>query len=212
MRAFRQRSGCAMASPGCRASGCVPSSCGSLLRHGRAEVVGIMGESGFLEPILGGLGYTTRLSRLIAIEAERAPAGGALLRLVALGVVPEDADRLRDRLRLANAEADRLRSAAAALIGLHGIAAPPSFYGLRGPPVRRRTQGRARCARSSPCPIRSAPLGLRLRRRPVGFSPTRPSPSFPSAARTCSRGACGGAAGRPGAARLPGAVGPSRLP
>ena len=33
--------------------------------------------------------------------------------------------------RLANAEADRLRSAAAALIPLHGIKAPPSFHGLK---------------------------------------------------------------------------------
>jgi poly(A) polymerase len=96
-----------------------------------SEVVQTMGESGFLEPILGGVGYTRRLSRLIAIE-ERGHAGDALLRLAALGVaIPEDAERLHDRLRLANAEADRLKSAAAALIGLHGITAPPSFHGLR---------------------------------------------------------------------------------
>ena len=36
-----------------------------------SEVVQTMGESGFLEPILGGVGYPRRLSRLIAIEAER---------------------------------------------------------------------------------------------------------------------------------------------
>jgi poly(A) polymerase len=97
-----------------------------------SEVVRIMGECGFLEPILGGVGYATRLGRLIAIEADRGMAGDAILRLAALGAaIPEDADRLRDRLRLANAEADRLRSAAAALNGLHGIAAPPPFHGLR---------------------------------------------------------------------------------
>ena len=95
-------------------------------------VVQAMGETGFLEPILGGVGYTRRLSRLIAIEAERSAGSDTLLRLAALAVIiPEDADRLRERLRLANAEADRLRSAAAALIGLHGIEAPPSFHGLR---------------------------------------------------------------------------------
>ena len=87
-----------------------------------------MGECGFLEPILGGVGYTTRLRRLIAIEADRGMAGDTLLRLAALGAaIPEDAERLRDRLRLAN----RLKSAAAALTGLHGIAAPPPFHGLR---------------------------------------------------------------------------------
>jgi tRNA nucleotidyltransferase/poly(A) polymerase len=110
-----------------------------LLAAPRASgVVQTMGESGFLEPILGGIGYTKRLSRLIAIEAERGHGPDALLRrvaflrLAALGVaIPEDADRLRDRLRLTNAEADRLRSAATALIGLHGTTAPPSFDGLR---------------------------------------------------------------------------------
>ena len=96
------------------------------------EVVQTMGESGFLELILGGASYTKRLSRLIAIEAHRGVGADAVLRLAALGIaIPEDAERLRERLRLANAEADRLRSAARALIGLHGITAPPSFHGLR---------------------------------------------------------------------------------
>jgi poly(A) polymerase len=96
------------------------------------EVVHTMGESGFLEPIFGGIGYTRRLSRLIAIEAERGLAGDAVLRLAALGVaIPEDAERLRDRLRLSTAEADRLNSAAVALTGLHGTQAPPAFQGLR---------------------------------------------------------------------------------
>ncbi len=108
-----------------------------------SEVVQTMGETGFLEPLLGGVAYPRRLSRLIAIEAERGLDGDALLRLIALGVaIPEDAERLRDRLRLANAEADRLKSAAAALIGLHGIAAPPRSMGFArscsAPDVRRR--------------------------------------------------------------------------
>jgi poly(A) polymerase len=97
-----------------------------------SEVVRSMGESGFLELILGGVGYARRLSRLIAVEAARGVGGDVVLRLAALAVViPEDAERLRDRLRLANAESDRLRSAAAALIGLHGTQAAPSFHGLR---------------------------------------------------------------------------------
>jgi poly(A) polymerase len=96
------------------------------------DIVQTMGESGFLEPILGGVGNTNRLSRLIAIEAERDVAGDALLRLAALGVViPEDANRLRERLRLANVDADRLTAAAAALVQLHGIDAPPAFHCLR---------------------------------------------------------------------------------
>jgi poly(A) polymerase len=96
------------------------------------DVVQTMGESGFLEPILGGVGYTRRLRRLAAIETARGSSGDSVLRLAALGAaITEDAERLRDRLRLANAEANRLRAAAAALIGLHGTPAPPSFHGLR---------------------------------------------------------------------------------
>jgi len=97
-----------------------------------SEVVAAMGECGFLEPILGGIGYPARLRRLAAIEAARGLRPDPILRLAALGIaIGEDAERLRERLRLANAEADRLRSAATALIGLHGIQAPPSFQGLR---------------------------------------------------------------------------------
>jgi poly(A) polymerase len=103
-----------------------------LVAQRASEVVEVMGECGFLEPILGGVGYASRLRRLIAIEAERRVGGDAVLRLAALGIaIPEDADRLRERLRLANAKADRLRAATAALIGLHGITAPPSFHDLR---------------------------------------------------------------------------------
>jgi poly(A) polymerase len=96
------------------------------------DVVQTMGECGFLEPILGGLANPRRLSRLIAIEADRGRGPDAVLRLAALGVaIPEDGERLRDRLRLANGEYDRIRSAAEALIGLHGISSPPSPDGWR---------------------------------------------------------------------------------
>jgi poly(A) polymerase len=96
------------------------------------DIAQTMSESGFLEPILGSVGYPRRLNHLIAIETERGLAGDALLRLAALGVViPEDAERLRDHLRLANTESDRLEAAAATLISLHGITAPSSFHGLR---------------------------------------------------------------------------------
>jgi poly(A) polymerase len=96
------------------------------------DVVRTMGECGFLEPIFGGLAYPGRLGRLVAIERHRGREPDPLLRLAALAAaIPEDADRLRDRLRLSNAEYQRMRSAAAALVGLHGISAPPSTQGLR---------------------------------------------------------------------------------
>ena len=96
------------------------------------DIAQAMSGSGFLEPILGSVGYPRRLSRLIAIEAERGLNGDALLRLAALAVaIPEDAERLHDRLRLSNDESDRLKTAAATLIVLHGTTGPPSFHGLR---------------------------------------------------------------------------------
>jgi poly(A) polymerase len=104
-----------------------------LLAAARAgDIAQTMSESGFLEPILGSVGYPTRLSRLIAIEAGRGLNGDALLRLAALGVaIPEDAERLHERLRLTNAQSNRLKTAAATLICLHGTTAPTSFHGLR---------------------------------------------------------------------------------
>ncbi len=96
------------------------------------EVVQSMGERGFLEPLLGGLAYPGRLRRLVAIESARGTKGDGVLRLAALAAaVPEDAERLRERLRLANGEYERISAAAVALAGLHGTEAPPSHDDLR---------------------------------------------------------------------------------
>ena len=97
-----------------------------------ADVVRTMGECGFLEPLLGGMGYPGRLARLLAVEEARGTEPDALLRLAALAVaIPEDADRLHDRLRLANAEWRRLAAAASALTPLHGIETPPGVRDLK---------------------------------------------------------------------------------
>ncbi len=97
-----------------------------------ADVVRTMGECGFLEPLLGGMGYPGRLARLLAVEEARGTEPDALLRLAALAVaLPEDADRLHDRLRLANAEWRRLAAAASALTPLHGIETPPGVRDLK---------------------------------------------------------------------------------
>jgi poly(A) polymerase len=90
-----------------------------------------MSQTGLLGPLLGAVPNPARLRRAAAIEAERAP--DPLLRLAALSVlVAEDAARLRERLRLSNAEHRRLEGAAEAAIGLHGREAPPDRLGLRG--------------------------------------------------------------------------------
>jgi poly(A) polymerase len=94
-------------------------------RHGPAVAAEADG-AGLLAPLLGGVLRPARLARLAAFEDD------ALLRLAALAVVVrEDAERLRDRLRLSNAESERLLAAARTLETLHGLAAPPSLGDLR---------------------------------------------------------------------------------
>ena len=104
-----------------------------LLAAPRAGAVVAQGcEAGLVGGLLAGATDPARLVRLIAIEAARASAADPLLRLAALDMrVVEDAERLRDRLRLSNAEAERLARAAAALEALHGLAGPPSLGALR---------------------------------------------------------------------------------
>ena len=88
--------------------------------------------AGLVAPLIGGVARPARLARLAAIEAARAGGPDALLRLAGLAVaVREDAERLRERLRLSNAESDRLDLAARGLEALHGATAPPPPGDLR---------------------------------------------------------------------------------
>lgn len=80
-----------------------------------AETVAIMQESGILGVILGGVGYLGAFARLVRFEAAARAAPSVALRLAALGCrVEEDVERLTARLRLANAERDRMTAAVAA--------------------------------------------------------------------------------------------------
>ena len=95
-------------------------------------VVAAMGETGFLEPVLGAMAYPGRLKRAIAIERARKADPDPLLRLAALAVaISENAERLRERLRLSNTETRRLALAGTALVRLRGIERPPSREGLK---------------------------------------------------------------------------------
>jgi poly(A) polymerase len=106
------------------------------------EVVAILCESALLAPLLGGVDNPARLRGWIALEAARAEPPDALLRLAALSIViVEDADRLRDKLRLSNAEHERLAALAGALEALHGISAPPALGELRALLFERGRQG-----------------------------------------------------------------------
>jgi len=77
------------------------------------ELVRAMQEYGLLGFVLPAAPRPCLLARLAAIEARLGLSPDAVLRLAALAVeLPEDADRLRERLRLANEEHARLRSSA----------------------------------------------------------------------------------------------------
>ena len=183
-----------------------------LVARRAGEVVQAMGECGFLEPILGGLNYPRRLGRLIAIDADCGRTPDAILRLAALGVaIPEDAERLRDRLRLANAEYDRLKGAAEALVGLHGISRPPSPEALRALLFNTGREAARDALALAQAEFGRAARGRRLRRR---RSVSRRGARAEVAVRrrgSDRAGRPGRAAGRRDAARLSGAVGPGRL-
>ncbi len=69
----------------------------------------VMSETGLLGPVLGGIVYLASFENLIKVEAASGVEPDALRHLGALGVlVAEDAARLTQRLRLANAESNRL--------------------------------------------------------------------------------------------------------
>ena len=94
-----------------------------------AEVCADMCADGLLHPLIASVPNPARLRRAAAIVPPQDP----LLRLAALCVkLPEDAARLRDRLRLSNIEAERLERAAIALVTLHGFDEPPTPGDMRG--------------------------------------------------------------------------------
>ncbi|MGH6671850.1 MAG: CCA tRNA nucleotidyltransferase, partial [Xanthobacteraceae bacterium] len=74
-----------------------------------SPTIAVMAESGLLGPVLGGVPYLASFAKMTEIDAVLGLGADALRRLGALGVmVREDAERLSQRLRLTNAEAERL--------------------------------------------------------------------------------------------------------
>ena len=72
-----------------------------------------MTEAGLLEQVLGGVPLTASFANMVEVEGALVLAPDAVRRLGALAVsVVEDAERLRERLRLSNAEYERLASMA----------------------------------------------------------------------------------------------------
>ena len=84
-----------------------------LLAPRTVPTLAVMGEVGILADVLGGVPHLASLSNMIKAEAHLGFEPDATRRLGALAVwVREDADRLRERLRLTNEEHRRLRSMA----------------------------------------------------------------------------------------------------
>lgn len=84
-----------------------------LLAKHAVPVLAVMTEVGLLEPVLGGVPLLASHANMRKLEAALAFEPDAVRRLGALGVaVVEDAERLRERLRLANQEYERLASMA----------------------------------------------------------------------------------------------------
>jgi poly(A) polymerase len=83
-----------------------------IARHA-VPTLAAMTETGLLEQVLGGVPLLANFANMVKLEAVLAFTPDAVRRLGALGVaVVEDAERLRERLRLANAEYERLASMA----------------------------------------------------------------------------------------------------
>jgi poly(A) polymerase len=107
-----------------------------------AAVVVRICEADLLGPLIAGQTDAMRFARLAAIEAARGEPPDPLLRLGALAVlVAEDAERLRERLRLSNVEFERLATLADGLTDLHGIDAPPPLSVLKRLLFERRRRG-----------------------------------------------------------------------
>jgi poly(A) polymerase len=74
-----------------------------------AATVAVVAETGLLGPVLGGVPYVADFAKMVDLEAALDADADPVRRLGALGVmVSEDAERLAQRLRLTNAEAERL--------------------------------------------------------------------------------------------------------
>ncbi|HEV2511309.1 CCA tRNA nucleotidyltransferase [Bosea sp. (in: a-proteobacteria)] len=93
------------------------------------ETLQVMAGAGLLMPVIGGVPHLSRFSAIADGPGEGVyPA----FRLAALAVaVDEDALRLRERLRLSNAEFERISGIAAALEALSGRGSLPEIAALR---------------------------------------------------------------------------------
>ncbi len=109
------------------------------------DAVQQMSEAGLLGPLIAAAPNPARLRTLAKIADDA--ASDPLLRLAALCLdLPEDAERIGERLRLSNAERQRLARAASLLVRLHGASARAARRRTAPPALPQRPRGREGCA------------------------------------------------------------------
>ncbi len=109
-----------------------------LAARGAADAIALMSGRGLVTQLLRGVVTPMRLARILAIEQARGSTPDAVLRLAALAVLTRaDAERLRQSLRLSNAEHARLAGVADAAGWLHRRDTPPDTADLRRALYRR---------------------------------------------------------------------------
>lgn len=114
-----------------------------LMAPGAAATLGVMSDAGLLQPLIGGIADTRAFARLMETEALWRAQGwevpaDAIRRLAVVAVrVPDDADRLRSKLRLSNAEGRRLVLMAGSVPNIADDAAAQAFIYRAGADVAR---------------------------------------------------------------------------
>lgn len=104
-----------------------------LLAPGAAATLAAMSDAGLIQPLIGGIADARAFGRLVEIEAHWRAQGwsvapDAIRRLAALAVrVSDDAERLRGKLRLSNAEGRRLALMAGPVPDISDDAAAQAF-------------------------------------------------------------------------------------
>src|SRR5258707_12420467 len=84
-----------------------------LVPHSAVPTLAVMVETGFATLLLGGVALLASFANMVKVEEAAGVAPDAVRRLGALGVfIDEDAERLREKLRLFNSESERLASMA----------------------------------------------------------------------------------------------------
>lgn len=91
-----------------------------MVAPGAAATLDVMNDAGLLQPLFAGIADVAALARMAALEVSWGLPPDPVRRLGALALWgPDDAERLRERLRLSNAEGRRLAGMARALAGRH---------------------------------------------------------------------------------------------